>query len=221
MTYRVPLGNNRGYALVDDADREVVSRYAWHLSSNGYAIAHDGQQRIRMHRFLIGAKHGSSVDHRDGNPLNNTRANLRPCTHAQNLANQRKTRGISRYKGVRWRAGRQGWFSEIKIGGRTRYLGAFATEEGAARAYDVAAVSQYGEFARPNFPTIRDEPVSWDSPIQPRLRVSRGTAETCRYGHQKARRDSGVMACRICICAAARRLRERRRFARGQQQGAA
>jgi hypothetical protein len=96
------------------------------------------------------------VDHIDRNPLNNTRSNLRPATNSQNQANRRQSvRKTSRYKGVFWRkdAGKwQAWIRRNRIG---RSLGFYLSETEAALAYDRAAVEEWGEFARPNFPQQR------------------------------------------------------------------
>ena len=41
---------------------------------------------------------------------------------------------------------------DIKINGRSTYLGRFTDEVDAARAYDEAAITAWGEFAHLNFP---------------------------------------------------------------------
>jgi hypothetical protein len=41
--------------------------------------------------------------------------------------------------------------AQIGIGGNRVFLGDYPSEEDAARAYDVAAVQQYGKFAQTNF----------------------------------------------------------------------
>lgn len=80
----VPL--TRGYvAVIDDADRELVSKFNWFASGcdgQVYAVRHQriggGQQlTIYMHRYIVGADVGDNleVDHRDRNRLNNRRKN--------------------------------------------------------------------------------------------------------------------------------------------------
>lgn len=47
------------------------------------------------------------------------------------------------------------WRAQIKVGGRNHWLGSFADEEDAARAYDLAAEEAFGEYAWLNFPPVR------------------------------------------------------------------
>lgn len=102
---------------------------------------------LLLHRLIMGAERGQIVDHKDGNTLNNTRENLRFCTHAQNMQNS-KTRshsgtgvkGVQKHK-LRYRA-------RIRIGGKQVTLGNYFTLQEAKDAYDKAALAQFGEFAR-------------------------------------------------------------------------
>lgn len=141
-------------ALVDAADYEVVSRFKWHArpKPNGFYAGRidrsSGRPRlIYLHRQII----GPGVDHRNRNPLDCRRENLRPCTQQQNCFNRGKSKGkSSRYRGVS-RDGR-GWRAYIRHNGFLRYLGNFPSEIDAARAYDSQACSLFGEFANLNFP---------------------------------------------------------------------
>ena len=105
-----------------------------------------------MHRLILGCGPGEEVDHRNGNGLDNRRGNLRPATHALNQANVRRVRAKSGFKGVsRWvRPSPRPWRAHITVKGRMKFLGAFATPEEAARAYDAAARELFGEFACTN-----------------------------------------------------------------------
>jgi hypothetical protein len=159
MVREIPLTQGK-VALVDDESYQELNRYKWTLAKrengNAYAVREtktDGSCRqVYMHRVLLGVGPGESVDHRDGNGLNNTFSNLRRCNQQQNGANQglRQKQKTSQYKGVYWDKAHGFWCASIgKLYGH-RFLGFFSDECEAARAYDVAAMAQWGEFARLN-----------------------------------------------------------------------
>ena len=162
-TIRIPLNSRKYpglYALIDEADFELVSQYQWYPSwCNGklYAAAYGGggrahPQTLRMHRLVTGAAKGQQVDHVNGDGTDNRRCNLRLSTQSQNMANIRKLAGTSRYKGVHWDQDRGKWMARVRIGGIAKNLGRFDCEEDAAVAYDDAAYREFGEFAHLNFP---------------------------------------------------------------------
>lgn len=140
-------------AKVDDADHGWLSQFRWYRLVSGdlvYAMR-DKPDRDFMHRIIMRVGRGQMVDHADGDSLNNQRSNLRLCTPSQNNANRR---GYSKsgFKGV-YRSGRNRWQAMIGRNGRPWNLGSFTSPEGAARAYDAAAIKEFGEFARLNFPS--------------------------------------------------------------------
>lgn len=88
------------------------------------------------------------VDHKDRNPLNNRRSNLRLATHAENIRNSRKhIDNRSGYRGVSWYTNYQKWKATIRVNGRPMHLGYFDNPEDAHEAYRKAAKEHYGEFA--------------------------------------------------------------------------
>lgn len=141
--------------LIDTADAPLVDGHHWCANTTKlttYAQA-GGQRRplVLMHRLILGAPVGVLVDHRNGNGLDNRRANLRLATRSQNGANSGLSRrNTSGYKGVSWRSDLGRWHSSIKIDGRSRHLGYFNSREDAAQAYNAAAVEAWGPFARLN-----------------------------------------------------------------------
>jgi len=157
----IPLTKNK-FAIVDEQDYERLARFKWCVSYTGrkklYACRMVGRRVIRMHREIMRAPGGMVVDHIDGNGLNNCRANLRVCTHAQNLCNRRKYRGATPYKGVFYRRDRNKYYARISLGGVKHYLGLYDDPVEAARAYDRKARELHGPYARLNFPDEGEQP---------------------------------------------------------------
>jgi hypothetical protein len=143
------------FAVVDDADHEWLSRWKWSAERacrTFYATRKGDGRILRMHREIVGAAPGQQVDHADGDGLNNTRANLRLVSSAQNQNNRtRKQPGAtSRYRGVSWDAARNKWQAQINVHGRKVHLGRFDSELEAATAYDQAGLARDPEHFTPN-----------------------------------------------------------------------
>ncbi len=171
----IPLTQGK-VAIVDDEDLERCLAYKWYANKKAnrpqswYAMRPDPQKRggkIYLHRFLLGVPKGVKVDHRDGNPLNCRRFNLRSATTTQNGANRIKQqkRSTSQYKGVsrerpnnKWRNPK--WRATIVVNKKAIALGFFHSERAAARAYDHAALKHFGPFARTNFAVHSAQPKS-------------------------------------------------------------
>jgi hypothetical protein len=170
MTVTIPL--TRGHvAIIDEADREIVSPYKWHASVHDqriiYAATHAktrklGNSHTTMHRMIAGSPQGMFVDHIDGNTLNNSRSNLRVCTPAENARNRRvkMQNASSRFKGVYFCKFVKKWTAHVTRDGKHIRIGFFATDTEAALAYDAASIQVYGKFAATNaslFPELFQE----------------------------------------------------------------
>ena len=85
------------------------------------------------------------VDHIDGNKTNNSIANLRDCTAAQNSARRRVSAKIAPARGVFPHG--PGFVARIHHNGVRHYLGYFAKLDDAKAAYAAKAKEIHGEFA--------------------------------------------------------------------------
>ena len=148
-------------ARIDVRDLPFVSAFNWspfRVRGHLYARTRVGGKQTLMHQLILRAwGFRTKGDHRNGDGLDNTRENLRPCTHKQNMWNRRKPKGrsSSRFKGVSREPAAQNekvWRATIQANGRKMHLGLFANEADAAVAYDDAALRFFGEFALTNFP---------------------------------------------------------------------
>lgn len=152
---RVPLSNG-AFALVDDIDYALAVQFRWYPHDNGYAIAcqRDVDRVLYLHRLVMDAPDGVTVDHINGDRLDNRKGNLRFATQQQQMWNsKRRTDNTSGFKGVARNRAR--WGAYIRIDNARRWLGTFDTQIEAAQAYDEAAIQHFGEFARLNFPGSR------------------------------------------------------------------
>jgi hypothetical protein len=144
--------------MVDDPDFPAVSKFRWHAQLRGrhvYAARNVSSGRIKrlqyLHRFLLPGT--PSVDHINGDGLDNRRHNLRSATQQENSRAYRKKRiGVtSAYRGVSWDSEKARWVCRIRHNGKQLFCGRFDSEEQAARMYDYCAALLFGPFAQVNF----------------------------------------------------------------------
>lgn len=158
----VPIGVGI-VAMIDYADAELM-RYRWR-ASGAYAAGTVGGDKVLMHRVVMcrmlnaAIPAGLFVDHINGNPHDNRRANLRLANRYQNAQNQKRhCNNSSGFRGVT-RAGDR-WQARITAYGRRIHLGYHESPEAAYRAYCAAAIEHHGDFARIDTISLLDsEPI--------------------------------------------------------------
>mgnify|MGYP001615685995 CR=1 FL=1 len=162
MTKLIPLTKGQ-HAIVDDEDYEWLSQWKWHCMGR-YAARSVAtpelpgpwkQRKFSMHHAILQTPKGMHTDHINGDGRDNRRENLRICTPAENIRNQRankRTGRTAKYKGTFFVKELGKWKAVIGINRGTKYLGLFTSEIDAARAYDAKARELFGAFARLNFP---------------------------------------------------------------------
>jgi hypothetical protein len=136
---------------VSTASNARKGEIAGTLSGVGYwAIYVDGV-RYWAHRLIFMLHHGrapETIDHINGDPLDNRIENLRECSTSQNLMNRKRWRKREgEFKGASYRKDTGKWQAHIRIDGKKRNLGCFSTPEEASAAYLRAAKEHFGEFA--------------------------------------------------------------------------
>lgn len=146
--------------IVDDADFAYLSQWKWSLfkwskSNTYYAGRRCDRKIIYMHIQLMNYPQNITVDHNDGNGLNDQRSNLRLATQSQQKMNTTKnSRNTSGFKGVCWDKTHNKWRVRIGVNGKKINVGRFDNPIDAARAYDEAAIKYFGEFAKLNLPRL-------------------------------------------------------------------
>jgi hypothetical protein len=126
-----------------------AGKSAGRVDMQGYRIVLLGRTPYKTHRIawklVTGAEPPASIDHINGNRLDNRWSNLRAATLLQQLGNQRLHRtNTSGYRGVSPHQGGK-WVAIIA----RRHLGLFDTPQDAAAAYNAAAREHFGDFFNP------------------------------------------------------------------------
>lgn len=140
-------------AIVDDEDYEELNKVSWFYGAGKDNCCYSGRRSrkigmIYMHRVIIEAKKGESVDHINGNTLDNRKENLRICTAGQNKQNSGKPKNnTSGFKGVFWHKRSKKWEVKIGVDNKSIWGGLFVDKIKGAKKYNEMAIKYHGEFA--------------------------------------------------------------------------
>lgn len=133
------------YAMVDDGDYPVLSRYTWSCDSNGYAVRHETKQEygmnkrkmVKMHRQVFHAPEGQYIDHINRDKLDNRKCNLRIVDNHTNQRNTKvSTLNTSGFKGVYWDKKYKRWCARMTHYGKRIFGGGFCNKIEAVKAYE-------------------------------------------------------------------------------------
>ena len=117
--------------LIDIEDIEKIKGYCWGIRYDKrhpkhYVETHINNKRVHLHRFLLDLNETftreRTVDHINGDSLDNRKSNLRICTqkeNAQNMKTQRKSKSGVKY--IIWSKHFQRW----QVIYKTKYYGQF------------------------------------------------------------------------------------------------
>ena len=115
---------------------------------DGYRCITIGNKQYIVHLIIWmlveGYRPEHLIDHKNRDRTDNSWGNLREATRSQNQRNNART-GPSGLKGASL-AKNNKFVALIKVDGKMRYLGTFATAEEAHAAYCAAARTLFGEF---------------------------------------------------------------------------
>ena len=141
---------------IDDEDSHFLKEANWYVlrskKERKYVVVRKIKNcPIYLHRLILGVEDRKIlVDHINGDCVDNRRSNLRVCTNAENMRNQRKSSASkSPYKGITWIPKNKKWMAQITDDkGKHRYLGSFVDPIEAHAAYCEASKKYHGEFGR-------------------------------------------------------------------------
>ena len=141
--------NSNQNILIDVDDLERVLPYHWSINNKGYVQTYSALCKYKLlHRLILQAEDDTYIDHKDGNPLNNTKSNLRFCTPAENSYNKAmqpyNTSGVT---GVSFDTNRNKWLASIGYNYKTIHLGRYDNFNDAVIARKLAEEKYFGEWS--------------------------------------------------------------------------
>lgn len=141
-----------GYEFYFDLeDYDLIKQYCWHKHQDGYLrTCYETIDRhnkyIMMHQLLTNTK---ECDHKDGNPANNRRDNLRPSNHMKNMKNLKLYKSnTSGHKGITFNKAMQKYQVYITYDKHRLHLGFFENYEDAVKVREAAEQKYFGEYNR-------------------------------------------------------------------------
>lgn len=153
----IPLSKGM-VAYVCKCHHDLVKPYKWHYAGYGYAARTLWDKKNKksggmqyLHRVVANTPKNKATDHIDGNKLHCAHWNLRIVDQNSNVFNS----GLSRrsttgFKGVSYMSSKNRFRAYISNNRRQQHIGLYKTANEAAIAYNVAAIEQWGPYARLN-----------------------------------------------------------------------
>lgn len=132
---------------------QAGTRCTGQTSSGYYRVRVDGVYYL-VHRLLWVLRYGElspelDVDHRNGQTLDNSIANLRLATHSQNMQNSRRgANNTSGAKGVSWHAGCRKWLVQLSINKQYKYGGVYTNYAEACAVANRLRAEHHSAYAR-------------------------------------------------------------------------
>jgi len=139
---------NGGIAKVSDSKYEKVMTKKWCKDSNGYICSSEYLGRVNgktvnshtlLHRFVMDAKPGQMIDHKNGVKEDCQDENLRFATMSENLMNSKvRVDNLSGVKGIGFNKALQKYHARFKVMGKEYHVGYFKTLAEATISLDEA-----------------------------------------------------------------------------------
>lgn len=138
-----------GYAKVDNDDYEKLIKYNWHLQGGKKPKYLSNVKLGSIHRFIMKCPKNKVIDHINGDVLDNRKINLRICSQAENVKNNKmRIDNKSGYKCIFRYRNKKGWFVQIKNNKKTTYIGKIKTLKKAIKIRNKLLIKLHGEYAR-------------------------------------------------------------------------
>lgn len=145
----IPLTQGK-VCLIDDKDVKLIKGFCIGFDGR-YVALYKNRKKLYLHRVITGIQNKGKkivVDHKNRDPLDNRRKNLRVVTATENMLNQTRSPGKTGFRGVyydpwSWKSKcgkfkykrKKPYTAELKRYGKKYCLGRFKTAEDAHKAF--------------------------------------------------------------------------------------
>lgn len=148
--YGIGYGSTGGEFYFDLEDYNKIKYYCWyiHIGRSNYkrVISTENDKVVKFCNIVIDTN--KQIDHKNRNPLDNRKNNLRICVQENNTKNKslqcNNTSGIA---GVIWHNATNKWAVRISINNKETYIGVFDSFNEAVLTRLKLELKYYGEFA--------------------------------------------------------------------------
>lgn len=139
------------YRKIVRSNRNTINDKAGYINPNGYKVININGCIFKNHRLIFLMINGylpNTLDHIDGNKLNNKIENLREATKVENGQNSKLSkRNTSGAKGISWNKRISSWNVRLTINGITKSFGYYKNLELAELVSIEAREKYHGTFA--------------------------------------------------------------------------
>ena len=127
----VKFTNKNEEFICDAEDWEKYKNHTWYANELNYAVTRIDKKLVKFHRLILNVTDSTiEVDHKDRNPQNNLKSNLRICIHQQNSCNlSLHSNNTTRITGVCYYPIPQKYHAYITFQQKQYFLGSFDTLE--------------------------------------------------------------------------------------------
>jgi len=135
--------------IIDVQYFDLIKKYVWVSSGNGYAYSVTFGEKVYMHRIISCAKQEEIIDHIDGNTFNNKKDNLRVVNSSQNVRHRTKLakNNKSGKTGVCFAKNVNKWNARICIDKTEINLGYYDNKQDAIIARETAESKYFKEYS--------------------------------------------------------------------------
>lgn len=131
--------------LVDKEDEYLLNKHIWNIKETGHVRTKVNGKNTYLHSLIMNTR--ALIDHKNRNPLDNRKSNLRLANKSTNAMNSSiRIDNTSGYKGISWSISRSKWEVYITANKKAIKLGRYLDINEAIKVRLEAEIKYFGEY---------------------------------------------------------------------------